>query len=174
MRERYRYQLTKYEKNDLFRAIDGSGVPVIDFELSEERVKPFIRSSISLARFLSIGTRVPRTVTIIRHARTSSAFGVVKTQYDWFKVQYETGGRKPESVVLGNWTLSANEDVAVVLDSVDKWVNEIKGFLDDAGMPNLWDNLKHGRDFAARPRRTSRTFRSPLVSKLIFPPNCSA
>lgn len=111
LRKRYRYQLTKYEKNDLFRAIEGSSVPVAGFGLSEKRVKLFAVSSGFLGRNFGMGSRSSRTVTIIRHRGTSSVFGVIRTQYDRFKVQHGAGGRGPESMVLHEWVTTANDDV---------------------------------------------------------------
>lgn len=152
MRERYSYQLSKFEKNDLFRVIEGSAVPVAGFELSEAHIKLIIRPSDSLVPLLlPLWHLKRRTVTIIRHAGTSSVFGIVQTQYACFQAQYETGGRMPESVVLRKWVPFEDIGWTDVLKSVNKWVDEVRGFLDGAEMPDLWEKLRHDRNFLGSP-----------------------
>jgi hypothetical protein len=147
MRERYSYQLSRFEKNDLFRVIEGSAVPVSGFELSEEHIKLIFRPPDFLFPLLPFRHREPRTVTVIRHAGTSSVFGVVQTQYACFLAQYETGGRMPESVVVREWVPFDDIGWPDVLKAVNKWVDEIQGFLGDAEIPDLWERLKHDRSF---------------------------
>jgi hypothetical protein len=145
----YTYQLTKFERNDLFRAIEGIGIPLVGFELSERREEVFITGiyfgSFSLG---NLGHRASRPITMIRHQETASVFGVAKVQYDSFRMQYETAGRRPEWMVLN--CLKSYDDKfnwSGVLGSVRTWADDIWKILDDAKLPDLWSELQRGREF---------------------------
>jgi hypothetical protein len=143
-RRGYEYQLSKFEKNYLFLALQKISVPITGFELSEKSVKVF-QAAVSI-KGLELGTRPRRCATIIRHMETASIFSVVKVQHTSFRVQYETGDRQPEWQVL-NYRDSTKDTYhwSGVIGSVLRWASDISDILHDTGTSDLWAGLKSGK-----------------------------
>lgn len=143
-RRGYGYQLSKFERNELFLALQSPDVPIAGFELGEESIKVF--DTAFTIKSMPLGKRIRRTATIIRHRETVSIFSVVKVQHNQFRAQYDSGERKPEWQVL-NYDDSAGENISWsrVLGYARAWVSDIKRILRETGTSDLWEELKSGR-----------------------------
>jgi hypothetical protein len=138
-----RHELTKRQRNDLFRVIEGSGIPVLDFELVVER--RFVYAS-PRSDFLLFDGKRP--ITIIRHAKTMSVFGVIQITRGEFNPRYDTDRPLAEKPLLRYWNREAGDCTwEDILRHAQEWVDRIKSILPNTEAPDLWEEHRRGRDF---------------------------
>ncbi len=127
-----RYPLSKDQRNDLFRAIESSSVPVTDFELTEAIAhtgRGFLRSDESFP------------VTMIRHLTSGSMCCINQDGLRRFWVGQQTGA---EGELLENWRRSS-----WMITRWEKVVATVKMWAERTGTPDLWYELRQGIEFFA-------------------------
>lgn len=127
-----RYPLSKDQRNDLYRAIEASSVPVTDFELTEAIARSgraFLRSS------------EPCPVTVIRHLASGSMCCINRGEMGRFWIGQQLGA---EGDLLENWRRSS-----WVITRWGKVVSAARAWAERTATPDLWNELRQGIEFFA-------------------------
>jgi len=154
--------LSKRQRNDLFQAVELSGVPVTEFELSEEAAH--LRVSLG-------GFRSSRPVTVIRHRTSGAAFYIrpLPREYagpgDFSRgrvFQVEEQAEAAGTDLLKKWHAPSSSlcDWPTVADRAREWATKVKyakeqekeriGAAEEyERTPDLWEELRQDREFFA-------------------------
>jgi hypothetical protein len=146
-------ELSKYQRNDLFRAVESSRMPITGFVL-----ETYIGQDPVI---------VPYPVTVIRHRATGALFGIMPFRPDEFLLRYQMGpASEGELFVFGGYgpyscdpdsyeipTHEARYPWGDVLRVVRGWAigigESIAAAQEYERMPDLWDTLYRAQDYAA-------------------------
>jgi hypothetical protein len=141
------YELSRDQRNSLFSAIEASGIPVTDFELSSYLVKYRDRLE---------GVRVRYHITAIRHPATGSIFGI---QPEWdgrFAVQQHVSGNKSMKDLFKDEKIPVQPlaDWWHVPGCVESWAREIRQWIKEtenyARTPDLWEFPYRSGDYTPK------------------------
>jgi hypothetical protein len=148
MSRRYykQYELSKFKKNDLFGAIDSSGIAVIDFELTVYKIPFWVTVDIFPVK------RVDWPITTVYHEKTKSIFGLRRTKGDQFQFAMNTGDWEAGNLFLARAFTSkpySSWDDSLWrfrqwLDTVEILTKKVEEY---DRTPDLWAELKRSRDF---------------------------
>ena len=128
------YTLSKYQRNELFRVIESSGLPVTDFELTT-------RTDL-----------LTMPVTIIRHPISGSIFGIAPWSFKFSTRNRVKATKAEEKLFNAFWYFFAStckwEEVP---GKLAKWVNKVKEvsrkIQEYEQTPDLWGELNRSREF---------------------------
>lgn len=159
-REPPQYELSKDQRNGLFRAIEASGIPVTDFELSNYLVK--YRDKLER-------TRVRYHITTIRHPATGSIFAIEPQWGGRFAVKQHISGNKTMKDLFKDENIPAQmlNDWWHVPGCVEAWARGIGGWIKDTEAydraPDLWESPHQAADYA--PQHETSLEYGPLASE---------
>jgi hypothetical protein len=140
--------LTKYQRNDLFRAVEASSVPITEFELRE------------------YGQLGNNPTALIRHPNSKSVFGIRRLEKEQFEVRTAVGRNKDEERLFLDHTKGSIGPWSGVTRLVKAWIREIKKFIQEseryAATPDLWDELYRAKDYLMR--QSERFENTPLTN----------
>jgi hypothetical protein len=149
MSRRYykQYELSKFKKNDLFRAIESSGIAVIDFELSIYKVPFWITLDILPVK------RVDWPITAVYHQKTKSIFGLRQVSSNQFGFASFKGNWDSAADLFNAKQFSANPYITWddSLWRFRQWLDAVKVHIERVEeyerAPDLWKELKRSKDF---------------------------
>jgi hypothetical protein len=142
------YELSKYQRNDIFRVITSSGLPVTDFELVTRTDLGNRRFGVyrDIAR-----NRPPRPVTLIRHPISGSSFGIRKSLGGSFEILQQIGRNYTEEELYADKSWLHGTAWKDVPPSVASWARGIGAVIADdekyERTPDLWDEFYESREF---------------------------
>jgi hypothetical protein len=146
------HQLSKYQRNDLFRAIESSGMPVTSFQIAT-----------CIDRGRGRNPYIP--VTLIRHSSSGSIFGIkpfghVGPYAEEYYFRQQLGDGVPEEELFVKY--QANELLlhwTDVLGYITNWARSIANSIEARQRyertPDLWDELYQARDYSTAARGES-------------------
>lgn len=152
--------LSKYHRNDIFRAIEAGGALVTEFKLTVRKdldissdpydyVQPYLRQNFNISP--------PMPVTLIRHRISKSFFGIRKlsADADVFDTRQQIGGIQTEEQAFDRSRSGSRQPWESVLRRVQSWIIEIGQFLvraeEYARTPDLWDELYQAKKYFTGP-----------------------
>jgi hypothetical protein len=127
-------ELSKYQTNDIFRAIEASGVPVTNFELTTLHTEIL---------------RLKPPVTVIRHHASGSVLAIKPSpEHDTFLTQEQFGPEDKHDLPSRYYWTAVLKTVKGWAEDVGKWIIEADKY---AKTPDLWNELYQSKGFFGGP-----------------------
>lgn len=141
------YELSKREKNDLFRLIEQSLFPIVDFDLVRTHIKGHVEPPAAHLFSEPKFEPVSELVTVICHRTTQSYFGIIKRMSTYQAIAYVAQRISIEKLSEDfKYLSSAEGEWDVIPPAFLVWLDRIRKYIEFAGEPDLWSELARFRE----------------------------
>src|ERR1700722_3432071 len=146
------FELSKRETNDLFRLVEQSRFPIVEFDLARREISGDLSNPLDPTpgrRSRKTKESIPaELITVIRHRPTKSHFGITKRidTYDAFEnvAAPIPEGRLSEVLEYSHW--AAHGGWSYLLSKFPLWLVRIQGYIEFMEEPDLWSELARFRE----------------------------